>query len=126
LGERRAGVGGCNPTVHHEREAKPGSKCRFGEWIRRYDGATSERRYGAVACGGGKRRVILVVKPVTIVPEIEQEGVFFIVLTVTGKGTKVVMDRGEGGKSGGLIRVVLWFAPDKVCDGDSFIRHEGV
>jgi hypothetical protein len=54
----------------------------------------SERRYGTVACGGGKGGSVLTVKPVAIIPEVEQEDVFFVMTTMTGERTEMIVDRG--------------------------------
>jgi hypothetical protein len=64
-------------------------------------------------------------KPISIVPEVKQEDMLFIVTVVTSERTEVVMDGGEGDESGGLVRVIFRSAPNNVRNSDGFIRHEG-
>jgi hypothetical protein len=51
--------------------------------------------------------------------------VFFIMTTVASEGAEMIMNSGQGGEGGGLIRVIFGFAPHKVADSDGFIGHEG-
>jgi hypothetical protein len=85
---------------------------------------TSECHDGAVACGGGEGGSVLATEPVSVVLEVRQEDVFLIMACVASEGTEMIMDCRQGSEGGGLVRVVFWLAPNKVVNGDGFVRHE--
>jgi hypothetical protein len=51
--------------------------------------------------------------------------VFFVMTTVASEGAEMIVNSGQGGEGGGLVRVVFRFAPYNVIDSDRFIGHEG-